>query len=804
MAASAPSDSRTNNLGVVVSPEINLRSRRAREARLGKRIGDPGYMILLVLAGAFGAMAICGLIIRWRFAPSFLGLALAAVLPAIWWKRELSVVPPSGTELSDRLSADILARLAPGEEFTPQLLWEKLNDHWQASFFSNHLLIDKATIGTTLSTNPTDTQNALQIAMQIADQNEVQSVELGFVVAGLLLSSPAFGQLLQQRKAQPGDLESMATWLARNIKDTNEAKHNYGGVGRDWAFGYTPLLNRFGRNISQSIVQSGVSFGWLTQSDGVLAVESAFNNHATAVILLGEDGIGKTSTINALAERLIEGNTVPSLAYHQIVSLNATDITSRARGPGELEQIMISLVNEASHSGNMVLFFDDAQLFFSEGPGSFDATQILLSIVQAQAAPMVFAASPSDFQRLRNTNQSLASLLTPVTLQELPEASVMRVLEDTAVGLEIRNHVLVAYEALHEAYNLSGRYDQDLAYPGKAIKLLEQSIAHTEQSLVTAASVQKAVEQAYGVKVSTAAPQEADALLHLEDMIHQRMINQTYAVSAVSSALRRARAGVTNPRRPIGSFLFLGPTGVGKTELAKAIAATYFGDESTLIRLDMSEYQQPEDVQRLLSTGQNETASLLMNIRKQPSAVVLLDEIEKAHPNLLNLMLQLLDEGTLTDSSGKSASFKDAVIIATSNAGAQTIRQRIEQGESLESFAPALTDELINGGQFKPELINRFDDIILFRPLNPEELGQVVQLMLAQVNETLANQNISVQLTPAAIQLIVEKGNDPRLGARPMRRALQKAVEDTIAQKILKGEVQPGQQAVLDAPDLQI
>lgn len=438
----------------------------------------------------------------------------------------------------------------------------------------------------------------------------------------------------------------------------------------------------------------------------------------------------------------------------------------------------------------------------SNGPGSFDATQILLSIIQARSVPIILAMAPNDFQRLRTANQSLANLLTPVMLQELPEAGVMRVLEDTAVGLENRHHVLVAYEALKEAYRLSGRYNQDEAYPGKAIRLLEQSVPHSEHSVVTTRSVQQAIEQTRGVKVSGAAPAEADALLHLEDDIHRRMINQSHAVGVVANALRRARAGVTNPRRPIGSFLFMGPTGVGKTELAKAVAATYFGAESSMIRIDMSEYQQADDVQRLLATGQTENASLLMSVRQQPFSVVLLDEIEKAHPNILNLLLQMLDEGQLTDVSGRAASFKDCVIIATSNAGAQTIRERIAQGQSLESFSSELTDELIKSGQFKPELLNRFDEIVFFRPLDAGELAQVVQLMVNEVNTTLTNQNISIELTPAAIQKIVAEGNDPRLGARPMRRALQRIVENTLAQKILKGEAQPGDHIVLNDTDL--
>ncbi len=206
-------------------------------------------------------------------------------------------------------------------------------------------------------------------------------------------------------------------------------------------------------------------------------------------------------------------------------------------------------------------------------------------------------------------------------------------------------------------------------------------------------------------------------------------------------------------------------------------------------------------MQRLLSTGAGDN-SLLLAIRQQPFAVVLLDEIEKAHPNVLNLLLQLFDEGQLTDISGRAASFKDCVIIATSNAGAQTIRDRVGQGQSLDSFTAELTDQLINNGQFKPELINRFDEMVLFRPLNAGELGQIVRLMLQEVNTTLKNQNITVELTDAAIAMIVERGNDPRLGARPMRRELQRSVEDTLAQKILSGKITSGNHVLLDEQDL--
>jgi ATP-dependent Clp protease ATP-binding subunit ClpC len=776
---------------------------RAKQARLSLTIGNIGYQMLV---GVGSVAVVAALVLCFVNSPRYglliVTLALLCYLPAIWWKRQLSVLPPIGNDTTGRLSGAVLARLQPGVVQNPQTIWQAISPDWQAIFFLNHLLLSPDVVAANLSTEPAELEQALQLATQLADQHASQTIELGFVVAGLLLASPTFRQTLVKRKLQPADIEAIANWLARGLTEARLSKHNFGGIGRDWAFGFTPLLDRFGHNISLNIAKQGAHFGWLTQSAGVKAIEAAFDNHASAVALIGPDGIGKTSSVYALAQRLIEGQTVASLAYHQVIGLNATDITSHVQQERDLEQIMLSLANEAARAGHIILFFDDAQLFFSQAPGSFDATHILLSLIQAHSTPMILAMSPNDYQKLRASNQSLASLLTPVVLQELPEDGVMRVLEDTAAGLESQHHLLITYEALHETYRLSGRYEQDEAYPGKAVKLLKQALAHSSQSIVGIESIQQAVEQTRGVKVGTAAPAEADALLHLEDKIHERMINQTHAVTVVAGALRRARAGVGNPQRPIGSFLFLGPTGVGKTELAKAVAATYFGAETNMVRLDMSEYQQPEDVSRLLSDGREESHSLIMAVREQPFSVVLLDEIEKAHPNILNLLLQLLDEGQLTDTAGKAVSFKDCIIIATSNAGAEIIRDHVQKGEELEKFQDAFTDQLISGGQFKPELLNRFDEMVLFRPLNQEELSQVVGLMMVEINHTLAKQNISVQLTPAAIQKIVVAGYDPRLGARPMRRMLQRAVEDTVAKQILSGTAQPGDQIKLDEADL--
>jgi len=786
---------------------LDLASPRARKARLGKQIGKAGYLglmttaILCIAAGA--GLAITGPHLGYSLG----GLGVLLLMPAVWWRQDLRSVPPAGTSLTGRLSNDCLTLLKPGTDYSPATLWEAIRTDGQAFFITHHLLMQADQLQGCFSEDPTELPAVLKAAAQLADDYGNRTVEVGHLAAALLQTSPVIADMLTHTKLTPADLTAVIDWFQRTFEAMHARPQTYGGIGRDWASGFTPLLNQFGHNISEAIERNGAHYGALMESPGVRDTKTAFSQGASAIALIGPDGIGKTSHAYALAQNVLAEAQDPVLQHKQVISLDASAIISAATQPGRLEYILNSLLIEAAHAGNIILFFDDAQLFFHGGPGSFDATQILLPAVQSHALQLMFAVTPHDYEALRATNPAFAGQLTPVILQEPPEHEVLEIVADSAGYLEVKRRVLVTYEAIKAAYALSGRYEADMAYPGKAIRLLEQSLTHaegTKAKIVTEQSVQAAIEQTHGVKAGTAQPLEADELLHLEDKIHERMINQSRAVAVVSDALRRARAGVANPKRPIGSFLFLGPTGVGKTELAKAIAATYFGAESNMIRLDMSEYQQESDVARILSDGQHETKSLIMSIRQKPFSVVLLDEIEKAHPNILNLLLQMLDEGQLTDTGGRAVSFKDAVVIATSNAGADSIRAHIEHGEQLEQFESQLEDELINSGQFKPELINRFDEVVLFRPLKPDELAQVVRLMLDEVNKTLSAQNISVELTDAAIRRIVEVGNDPRLGARPMRRTLQRAVENTVAGKILRHEANPGDHITLDAPDLSL
>jgi ATP-dependent Clp protease ATP-binding subunit ClpC len=782
--------------------KLDLNSLRAQKACLSAQIGKAGFKIMVALTWLLGAVSVYAFITRGmnsHIGYGFLSLTLLVFVLAIWDKWDLQKLPPEKTHksLDDYLEAGLLASFKKGAAITPRSAWEAASKQWQAKFLLNHLLIDHNVIPDFLANDEANMHLVWQTAQDLMERSGSNELHAGTLATALITSSPDAMNYLAKQDLKLEDIAEVYVWLERLHQFMNQPKPYFGGIGRDWAAGFTPTLDRFASNISRQVESGAAHFHTLAHADILDTI--IHNLNSGSVGLVGEAGTGKSSLVYALAERLLEGKD-PGLRYYQIFSLDASAIMSSAKG--SLERIMLTLFTEAVHARNVIIFLDNAELFFSEGTGSFDMSQILMPLLQNQSIKVIAAFTPDDFQQLRASNSELAAHLPTVAVKEPDKPTTMEILEDTALTIEVKNNIVVSYPAIKESYRLSGQYMQDLAYPGKAINALEQALPYTAGKLMTAESVQQAIEKTKGVKVARAEAPEADVLLHLEDKIHTRMINQTRAVKVVASALRRGRAGVADPKRPIGSFLFLGPTGVGKTELAKSLAAIYFGDEHRMIRLDMSEYQQGDDVERLLEAGGNNTKSLILQIREQPFSVLLLDEVEKAHPNILNLLLQLLDEGQLSDAQGHVTSFKNAIIIATSNAGAVEITQRVGAGDALETFERPLIEKLINEGEFKPELINRFDEIVLFRPLNKEELGQVASLMLSEVNKTLANQNITVKLTDAALAKVVEAGYDPEFGARPMRRALQKMVEDAVAKKLLSKEAESGSIITLDVNDL--
>jgi len=799
-----------------MSQIINLQSSRARKARLSVQLDKKiiqSFLQIGALVSILGWLT-CILLLHIVLGNVLIIFAGCCLVPLLWYYGELMTLPSAditpGTPFDATLERKLLGRLK--DPVTNQQLAQIVMDLPGGIFFANRYAIsaeflqklsttDEAHVGQILN-------GALQLANRIGGETEVTAAA---VTASLIFALPEYQFVLAQLQLDAEDILTGLKWQAhitqvfKGLRDNKDV----GGIGRDMSFGWTPLLSRIGNNVSEGIARGGILHRQIEGHEDILqqmmhVLAQPGRRNAT---LVGEVGVGKTTLVYALAQRLLSSpKTVdPSLRYRQIIELDASTLISRAKGRGELEGLLIRICNEAIHAKNIILFLDEAQLFLQDGTGSVDLSSILLPVLEGGALQIILAVSNQEWLRISQLNPGLAQLMNRVVVSPLDQVDTMRVMEDQILLLEGRNPVVYMHQALTEAYKLADRFIRDQAFPGKGIRLLEAAAGFAEQEhFITEKSVQQAVEKNFDVKVQTASSsEERDTLLNLEGRIHERMINQTRAVQVVSDALRRARAGVRNQNKPIGTFLFLGPTGVGKTELSKALAAVYFGGENRLIRVDLNEYSQATDVTRLLEIGSQNTNSLTAQIAKQPFSVVLLDEIEKAHPNVLNVLLQLLDEGMLRDSQNKAVSFRDAIVIATSNAGADKIRQHIEAGEQLEQFESQFIDELIDSNLFRPEFINRFDETVLFRPLTVEELKQVVDLIVIGINKTLASQKVSVTLTDRAKQFLAQTGYDPRLGARPLRRVTQRSIENIVAQKLLSGSVMPGTVIELDAPELQ-
>jgi ATP-dependent Clp protease ATP-binding subunit ClpC len=784
--------------------DIDLSSLRSKRARLGKKIGKSGegllWIIGLVLAVGDGYLYYYqGEATRLFYLAQ--AIAVWLIVAAMWVRYDLMMPAASkkSTSFDNRLTHQLLSSLH--NPIMPKSAWQAATKTMEGRFVVNRLMLPAEEIGNLLGDQVEAMAGVWGAADKLREGQTDKLINPGTLVTALLLTNESVMNYLSRANLKPKDIEEVHAWLSRLLDYFARPKPYFGGVGRDWAMGFTPNLEHFGQNLSNNIQAGKGHFHFLANLGVVDSLAHNLNQGASSVALVGSTGVGKTELVNALAERLLSGKE-KGLEHYQVHSLNASLILSHEQG--SKEKLLLTLFGEAIQAGNIILFLDEAQLFFGAGLGAIDLSQVLLPVLQSRRLKLVAAFTPNDFQRLRTTNEALANSMAVININEPTPEDTLKVVEDAALTLEARTGLLITYEAIRESYRLSAQYLSDQAFPGKAINLLDQAVPYATNKVLTEESVQMAIEKTMGVKPGKASGGEADVLLNLEKRIHERMINQTGAVNAVAAALRRVRAGVTSPNRPAGSFLFLGPTGVGKTELARSLANAYFGDASRMIRLDMSEYQRPEDVSRLLEDGGDTTQSLIMSIRKQPFSVVLLDEIEKAHPNILNLMLQLLDEGQLTDEGGRAASFRSAIIITTSNAGSADIIARINAGESMSTFERPLIDKLIQSGQFRPELINRFDDVVMFRPLNQSELTQVAKLMIGEVNKNLAHQNISVSLTDEALNKIAIAGYDPQFGARPMRHIIQRTVEDVVATKILKGEAAPGSKIVLSVDDMML
>lgn len=613
-----------------------------------------------------------------------------------------------------------------------------------------------------------------------------------------------FADFLSQNGLKSEDVYQTALWYERTyekqdpplIFDLTRIK-NLQGIGHNWTYGYTVELDKFSADLTHKIP----AFPVLLHRDNELnsLQRILLKTEGNNPIIVGEPGVARHLLAEILGYRIISGYTYPSLAHKRILSLNMPAIVSAKPTILEVKGLIEELLEEANQAGNVILCIDEIDKYLSEGNGRVDLSDVIAKFAESSIG-LIGITMPEAYHKFIKTNSILSPLFEKVDILPLDSAKTIDVLEfSISPVLEKKYHLSITYPAILKTVQDADRYISSDPFPSKAIELLDEACVNIvtvkKKYILEAPDIDEFLSEKMQMPLGDLQKQEAEKLSHLENLLHEKIINQEEAVRVIASSLRRARLSVGNPNKPIGSFLFLGPTGVGKTETAKALASVYFGSEDKLARFDMSQYQKGEGLERLIgSSTQGTSGELTSKLADLPFSILLLDEFEKSQRDIYNLFLTLLDEGYITDSNGKKVSAKNNIIIATSNAGAEFIREKINAGINKEDLQKELIEYVQTEKIFSPELLNRFDAVVVFTPLSEGHLREVARLMLADLNNRLKPKEISVDINPDLVRKIAALGFDPQFGARAMRRAITEKIEDQVAQKILSGSVQKGEQ----------
>ena len=618
------------------------------------------------------------------------------------------------------------------------------------------------------------------------------------------------------------------------------------------------LLEEFGINVTE-IARRGDIDPVIGRDDEIIRVIEILNRRTkNNPVLIGEPGVGKTAVVEGLAQKIVDGDVPHKLQGKQVIRLDVVSLVQGTGIRGQFEERMQKLMEEIRKREDIILFIDEIHEIVgagSAGDGNMDAGNILKPALARGELQLVGATTLNEY-RIIEKDAALERRMQPVKVDEPTVEETITILKGIQKKYEDYHHVQYTDAAIEAAATLSNRYIQDRFLPDKAIDLLDEAgskmnltlnfvdpkvidqrlieaenlksqatreedfekaayfrdqiakykemqkkkVTDQDIPIISEKTIEHIIEQKTNIPVGDLKEKEQSQLIHLAEDLKSHVIGQDDAVYKIAKAIRRNRVGLGTPNRPIGSFLFVGPTGVGKTELSKQLAIELFGSADSMIRFDMSEYMEKHSVAKLVGAppgyvGYDEAGQLTEKVRRNPYSLILLDEVEKAHPDVMHMFLQVLDDGRLTDGQGRTVSFKDAIIIMTSNAGTGKAEASVGFGAAREGRTNSVLGEL--GNFFSPEFMNRFDGIIEFKALSKENLLQIVELMLADVNKRLSSNNIHLNVTEKVKEKLVDLGYDPKMGARPLRRTIQDYIEDAITDYYLENPSEKYLKAVM-------
>ncbi|MFS9352840.1 ATP-dependent Clp protease ATP-binding subunit [Streptococcus mitis] len=618
------------------------------------------------------------------------------------------------------------------------------------------------------------------------------------------------------------------------------------------------LLEEFGINVTE-IARRGDIDPVIGRDDEIIRVIEILNRRTkNNPVLIGEPGVGKTAVVEGLAQKIVDGDVPHKLQGKQVIRLDVVSLVQGTGIRGQFEERMQKLMEEIRKREDIILFIDEIHEIVgagSAGDGNMDAGNILKPALARGELQLVGATTLNEY-RIIEKDAALERRMQPVKVDEPTVQETITILKGIQKKYEDYHHVQYTDAAIEAAATLSNRYIQDRFLPDKAIDLLDEAgskmnltlnfvdpkvidqrlieaenlksqatreedfekaayfrdqiakykemqkkkVTDQDTPIISEKTIEHIIEQKTNIPVGDLKEKEQSQLIHLAEDLKSHVIGQDDAVDKIAKAIRRNRVGLGTPNRPIGSFLFVGPTGVGKTELSKQLAIELFGSADSMIRFDMSEYMEKHSVAKLVGAppgyvGYDEAGQLTEKVRRNPYSLILLDEVEKAHPDVMHMFLQVLDDGRLTDGQGRTVSFKDAIIIMTSNAGTGKAEASVGFGAAREGRTNSVLGEL--GNFFSPEFMNRFDGIIEFKALSKDNLLQIVELMLADVNKRLSSNNIHLDVTDKVKEKLVDLGYDPKMGARPLRRTIQDYIEDAITDYYLENPSEKDLKAVM-------
>lgn len=561
------------------------------------------------------------------------------------------------------------------------------------------------------------------------------------------------------------------------------------GIGEAMVSGWTIETRKYMVDITKEVLSKKPLL--LGREEEYRNVIEALNN-GKPVLLVGEPGSGKSTLVQSIAFESFMGNIKGKLYHMRINQLLTDALLSGTQNQGQLQERMDSVIAELSHAGNIIVYVPNFEGILGSSSFDIDLSGVLIPYLQKGVIKLIASVTPGSYKRFVEGKHTLASIFETVRFSEPARKFAFQMLLQKTSEIEIKNKVSISYRAVVAAGEFANKYLPGKVMPGAGVTLLEDAanaVSLSGRKIVEEQDVVDKVEAKTKIAIGVPKEKERDLLLHLEDELHKYIVDQNEAVFEVAESLRRLRAGINTKEKPI-SFLFLGPTGVGKTQTAKALSKVYFGDEKNMIRFDMSEYGENGSVDRFLGKDGSGLTDMVFD---HPFSLVLLDEFEKSNTKIIDLFLQVLDDGRLTDVKGRTVSFVDTIIIATSNAASEYIREEVEKGTKIDkNFQRKLLEFLQEKEVFRPELLNRFDGIIVFKPLGDKEIYQITKLILLELAKKLLEKDIVVDFNEKIIGKISKEGFDEEFGARPLNRFIQDNIEDLIAQKILKNEIKRG------------